>query len=404
MSTKQLRFKKGSPGFLFLPTVLLAVFATFATGTMFQLTLMDIASSLNITVGTASQIGAVAYFAGLIAGLLVGVLTVRFNYKSAFLLGLSLVGLGSFGSSYAWNLISMQFFQCFSQAGFVIVGAMTFALIGEHLPLEKRGRAVGWVVSAAYISYIIESPVISHITNIAGWRSVLSWFVFPVSIGCFILAFLVLPAKSSKGHSGTKVPYLKAFKKLLSNKSAVACLICAMFTSAAATIEVYATSFFRSQFSITLDTGAIILMFSAASAALGSMAAGRLINRAGRKTLGEITITSSSLLVISFALMPNLWSSATLRVALSFCFGITLTALNALILEQVPEFRGAMMSLSVAFGAFGNTLGLTVGGYMLNLYSNNYQFLAMVLASFSLAAAAMLLLAKDPAKPNPGRS
>jgi hypothetical protein len=44
-------------------------------------------------------------------------------------------------------------------------------------------------------------------------------------------------------------------------------------------------------------------------------------------------------------------------------------------------------------------LGLTLGGFMLNLYSNNYQFLAMMLASFSLAAAAMLLSAKDPPIP-----
>ena len=51
---------------------------------------------------------------------------------------------------------------------------------------------------------------------------------------------------------------------------------------------------------------------------------------------------------------------------------ITAAAFVALVLEQVPEFRGSMMSVNATFRYVGAFLGPLVGGLLLNLYKNSF--------------------------------
>ena len=78
-------------------------------------------------------------------------------------------------------------------------------------------------------------------------------------------------------------------------------------------------------------------------------------------------------------------------------------SLAALTLEQIPKFRGTMMSLRAAFGGAGSFLGVTLGGISLNMY--NYQILGIVLGVLGMASITVILLfAKDPYKNPPPQS
>ena len=104
-----------------------------------------------------------------------------------------------------------------------------------------------------------------------------------------------------------------------------------MFGFAEAIIAVYLVSFFRYQFAISIDLGAIVIVVGYLLSAVGGVVAGLFVNRVGRKPLGTITIFAAALLTLSFTFMPTFELSWGLN-ALRFWFaGMSITAGASLI-------------------------------------------------------------------------
>jgi len=136
---------------LLLPALILSSFLTVAGLVFFSTLLVDIASSLKVSIGTASALLLVSSFIGLIMGLAMGALTIRFNHKSLLLLGLALQSGGALGFFFAPDFATALLFQFFIGTGVAMNSIMVFSLIGELLPLEKRGLAVGLAVSTVFL-------------------------------------------------------------------------------------------------------------------------------------------------------------------------------------------------------------------------------------------------------------
>ena len=66
----------------------------------------------------------------------------------------------------------------------------------------------------------------------------------------------------------------------------------------------------------------------------------------------------------------------------SFFDGLRIPGANSLALEQVPEYRGVMMSLNTAFVSVGNFFGTVIGGYVLVRY--DWGVLGLVLGVFGI--------------------
>ena len=90
-------------------------------------------------------------------------------------------------------------------------------------------------------------------------------------------------------------------------------------------------------------------------------------------------------------------SSFALFFLVSWFFGVGASAANSLTLEQVPEFRGTMMSLTSAAQSLGSALGAALGGAILVLY--DYLIMGSVLGTLGIAAAMVFyFFAIDPTK------
>ena len=81
--TEEIAHKK-----LFLPALGLAVFSVWLITVTFELLLINIANTFQVQVGTASLVAAVGSISGIVAGLFMAVLSVRFNHKLFLLIGL----------------------------------------------------------------------------------------------------------------------------------------------------------------------------------------------------------------------------------------------------------------------------------------------------------------------------
>jgi len=402
MSDESPLSEKRSPGRLFLPSLTLSNFATGPIGVLTGLLLIDISVTFGCSVGVMGQITTGYYIAAVIFGLFMGVLSVRFRHKSLLMVGLVFTSVSALGCYLASDFNLMLMAYSLSGVGMAMVWPMTISLTGEHLPLEKRGNAIGWIVAGGALSYVIGAPIIGFIARLGDWRSVLLVFIIPISLASLLLAFIGLPSASGSLQPTTsKGTYLESFKEILSNRSAVACLVGSILRSIAwMVILVYGISFFRERFlkpEGSEGSASVIILVAALLYTLGSLICGRFLNRFGRKPLTVLATLLAGIFTISFTFVPNLWLSLALNFLGCWFGGMGFSAISSLTLEQVPKFRGTMMSINSAAMNLGSALGAALGGLTLILF--DYEVLGLSLGAMGVVAAIVFqTLAIDPTK------
>jgi len=391
--------EKRSPGKLVLPSLVLSRFATQPPAILTGLLLIDIGLTFECSVGVMGQIRTASGVASVVFALLMGALSVRFNHKSLLMIGLLFLSISALGSGLASNFGMMLVLYSITGLGVAMATPMGLTLVGEHFPLEKRPGAIGWIMTGAAVSYFICAPAIGFIADFGGWRSAFLGFVLPICVLALMLAAKGLPATSKSPHSATSLgSYFEGFKRVFSNRSADACLVGTALSSAAwLALLLYSSSFNRQRFLVSTGLASLILMGAAVCFVVGNLVCGRLTKRFGRKPFTVLTALFTGIFVISYTNVPNLWLSVVLGYLGSLFSGMRFTASNSLTLEQVPGYRGTMMSMSTAADQGGAALGAGVGGLLLLLF--NYEGMAISLGAIGIAAAAIFqFLAIDPTR------
>lgn len=391
--------EKVSPGRMFLPSLTMASFALGPIAVVASLLLYDMAETFSVNVAVMGQISTLSSVVAVVFAVLMGVLSVRFKHKSLLLVGLLFMTVSTSGCflafDYNWMLISYGL----SGVAVAMASPMASALIGEHFPLERRARAVGWIVAGGSLAYLIGGPTIAFIAGFGGWRAPLLAFVLPISAASVLLAFVGVPSASRSGNpSISKEAYLESFKAILKNRSALACLTGDVLRMVAfTTILLYGTTFFRVRFELPVEYASFVILGGALFYTLGGLTSGRLINRFGRKPSTVLTTFLSGAFTVSYAFMPNLWLSLGLNFVASWFFGMVAAAANCLTLEQLPKFRGTMMSVDSAAVNLGSAVGGAIGGLALLWF--DYEGVGSVLGAMGiLAALVFYFFATDPTR------
>jgi predicted MFS family arabinose efflux permease len=181
----------------FLLTALgLSIMSTWLVTVAFQLLLVDIANSFNVPVGTAGLTAAVGSTSGIVFGLLMAVLSVRFNHKLFLIIGLGFTCLAALGFFLAPNFALLLVPNIGVGGGIAMVTSMAYSIVGDLYPLQKRGRAIGILVASTTLAYVIGAPTIGLIAQtFGGWRSVMVLLSLPVTLISLSLALFAVPNK-----------------------------------------------------------------------------------------------------------------------------------------------------------------------------------------------------------------
>jgi predicted MFS family arabinose efflux permease len=267
---------------------------------------------------------------------------------------------------------------------------MSTTIIGEILPAQKRAGAIGIVVAGMSISYLVGALVVGYLSGSSGWRSTYLLYAIPISILSLIMVAIGIPSKQvdSRILSGS---YFDGFKAVLTNISADSCLICYVLSSAAWQYSLaYSISFVRQRFLLTRSSASIFMLGTSLVFTIGSVASGRIINRYGRKFT---TVISTFLLGVLTIIGPFLYNFGVYSVLALVCCvfgGIMFTGIRSLTLEQVPRFRGTIMSLNYASMQLGYALGAGIGGFALVFF--DYQGAGLALGGMGVIGALLLYL------------
>ncbi len=398
------------PTRLLLLGLLSSVFAVNVIDVFAPLLYPEIAATFGITVGTAVQLSAFSSAAGVITGLALSAFSIKFRYKTLLMAGVFAIVICVLGVFLAPNFLFAQLFYALNGVGSVIVGVMAPTLIGELYPLEKKATRVSWLAATGVLAVLIGNPVTGIIASaggVASWRSAILWFMLPAtSVSLLLVAFLVPRKPLLNPVDIRKEPFLNGYKEIFTNRSARGCLTNTFFGGIYIAVSILAPSFLSEKFAISPLLRSYVAICSTSLLVTGVLIAGFLVNKAGRKRL----MWASAIPAVVFSVcgyplsifIPNIWVILVFRFAASFIGAFTIIAGSNLYLEQVPKFRGTMMSLQSAINGFGATVGVLIGGSLLNIFGDSilrYPVTMVTLGALGLVGTLnIILFAKDPVK------
>jgi predicted MFS family arabinose efflux permease len=364
-----------------------------------SLLLIEIGLTFGLPVGVTGQVGTAGSIAAFVSALLMGMLSVRFKHKSLLMTGLLLLSVATLGRGLASNFILFLMFSVLGGLGGAMATPMTTTLVAKHLPLQKRAGVIGSLMATTSVAYVIGAPVIRFICDIGGWRLPFLMYALPLPILSLLLAFKGLPSESeSEQKPSSRGSLVDGFKGVLSNRSAIACLVSGVLSSAAwAGIGLYGISFYRQRFLVSKGLATYLMIGAAMSYTLGALISSRLVNKLGRRPATSISALTTGIFIFCFTIVPNLWISYALNLAGCLSAGMRSTAGVSLTIEQVPEFRGTMMSINSASVSMGSALGSGLGGLALLMYG--YHAVGPSLGLLGIASAIIVyLIAVDPTR------
>jgi predicted MFS family arabinose efflux permease len=387
-----------SPGRFVLPALAVSNAVAFTAGLVVNILLVDIAQTFDQPVGVVGQLQTVASLVGAVTALTLVALSVRFSYKVLLLVGLTLFCLSAVGSFFAPNFAILILFFSLSGIGMAMIQPMIFALIGTLFSLEKRPGALGIVNAGASLSMIFGAPIIGYIAVLGDWRWTFLGFVLPVSLlGLSLAAKGIAPIRSP--HPPEKQgTYWAGFKAVFASRSALACLVGnALAIAGGFGIQVYAVTFVRERFDVAAELASILAIVAPLAYILGTLVTGRFITRFGWKPVTGFTGLGAGICLIAFTNVPILMIVVVLWFVLGLFFAMMMTTAYSVTLEQVPSFRGSMMSINSAAANVGSALGAGVGGLVLLWW--DYEFVGLTLGVMVLAATTIYyLVVRDPTK------
>jgi len=392
--------EKKPHGRLFIPSVVLPFFATFMANGIIILLLTDITttffgSATPSTLGIAGQLITVNSATEAIFSLLMGFLAIRFRHKPLFLAGVLLIAIAALGNFFAPTFITMQIFFALEGIGTVLIAVTGYALLGDILPPDKKSKAVSYTIAATFLSVTTGSLIIGYITSLGGWRYSFLLYALPISIVCLIMAYFGIPKKSNDPPAtNTKINYIKNFKQVLLNKSALACLI-SQLLFLGTIVGIYVIAFYQFNFSISTSFASLILMVCALLMIIGSLVAGRIVNRFGRKRTTILCFLIDAVTLTAVFQMSNLWAALIFNFVHVFFIGAAIASFNCLAIDQIPQSRSTMMSMTSLFGKIGNTIAAAVAGFVL-FTTASFQISGLVFGVMSFIIVAVLSLTKEP--------
>jgi len=332
-----------------------------------------------------------------VGALLVGFLSMRYRHKHLLLVGMAIFTIAIVGCAFS-PLFSVML------VSFALVGLggsmaipMTYTMVGDLYPISRRAAVMGYVMAGASLAYLIGAPAITFVAGFGGWRTAFLAFVFPMVALGTVLSYFGVPSVVSEEEASVEGRGVgEGLREIMLNGSALACLLGTALNEAAwQAILVYSISFMRQVFGVSMGFASMFIIGGALLYTVGSVVSGRIIDRFGRKMTTVATSVLAGAFTIIYLMVPDLWTSIGLAYVACLFTGFRSSANTSLTLEQVPEYRGTMMSLNSASWYMGTALGAGLGGLMLLWY--DYNMLGIALGGAGIAASLLIqLLVRDP--------
>lgn len=294
----------------------------------------------------------------------------------------------------AWNYWALLAARVVAGAFGGVAAAVVLASVGDAFPMERRGLAMGVIMSAFSVASIVGLPLGLWLSEQFGWQSP---FIVLAGLGVIVLGIAVVMLPPMRGHLEHERPHDGSLIALIANPNhmrAYLFMISIVFVSF--TIAPYLPTFLEANVGVLQHELKWMYLAGGIATLVTLTYIGRLSDRFGKlrmfRWLAVATIASIALLThmtAGLSLGLVLCVTTFMMIATS---GRMVPAMALITASAIPAERGGFMSVNSAVQQLGAGLATWVGGMMLTQETESSPLVGYAAVGWLSYAACLLSL------------
>jgi predicted MFS family arabinose efflux permease len=306
--------------------------------------------SLQVTPRQFGLVVSAYTFAAAAGGLMAALWMDRFDRKRALLVLLGGFTLGTFLCALAPDYPMLLAARVVAGTFGGVLVAVVFAVIGDQVPAERRGTAMGIVMSGFSVASVVGLPLGLWVAARMDWHAP---FFLLAGMSLVVMAVAAAALPPMRGHVGARpasaVRELAAVLAAPAHRRAFAlsvALICAGFT-----IVPFISPYLVANVGLAETDLSYVYLAGGLATIVASPLAGRLADRFGQRRVLGFVVAFSVVPVMALTLLPPvpLWTALVVTSLLMVVGAGRMVPGMALITGAVePRQRGAFMSVNSA--------------------------------------------------------
>jgi predicted MFS family arabinose efflux permease len=381
-----------------IPLVLAALAAQASIAILAPI-MVEIGRDLDVSVSAVGQARTVMAAVAAAASLRVGPFIDRVGVRPAILWGGALAVAGHVVTASA---VALPLFYL----GHVLIGLGVAALLsggfagaGAWFDEHDAPRALGYVVGAQSIAWIVGNPVVGLLTDGVSWRA--AYAVPSIAALGAVAAALGVPKAAVAHDAGDGT---SSMTDVARDPSARRWTIAEFVAYSAWTAELtYIGAFYVETYDVRESVVGFLLAIGSIAFLISTLGTQRVVESIGGRRR-RLVVVGALAMGAMVALIMNVTPSVAFTVGLFFlmalCAGLRSTGSSALALGLLPAQPGAMMAARTTSAQLGYTIGAMLGGLVLAVA--DFGTLGFVLL-VGLAASALLIARVEEREPAAAR-
>ena len=314
-------------------------------------------------------VSAYAIAAG-VAGLAAGSFLDRFDRRHSLLVLYTGFGLATLACALAPGYLSLTIARGLAGAFGGVSNAVILAIIGDVIPEQRRGRAMGIVMSSFSLASVLGVPIGLYLANTLSWHApffMLAAASFPVLSGAWFFA----PHIKSKSHppGDRATSPIKHLLQVLSGPGHLrAFAFIGVVTLAGFLVIPYISPYMVRNVGLTEKELPYIYLAGGLCTIFSMNIIGRLADRFGKRRLFTIMAICAAAATLLLTHLPPVRTALAITATTLFmiCMSGRFVPAMAIMTSAVgPQHRGGFMGISSAVQHMASGLGSFIGGLIL---------------------------------------
>lgn len=318
-----------------------------------------------------------------------GTMSDRVGRKRMIIIGFAIFSISTFCTGLAKNFEMLLLFRGLTGLSGAMIMPSIFALVGDKVAYESRGKAMGTIMGAMVGSTVIGVPIGAFLSEVGKWQ----WTFYSIGLLTLFITLLVNHIlRNEKQRNDVHVSIAKTlgapFKLVLVNVSVLFALLATfLWTIGLHGMFSYIGVYYGNNFGLSVGGIGIVIFLAGVGSIAGNILGGKFADKIGKKNVIFIASIATSISVILFSIsIKNLVIAIALHIIWSLFIGFGQASLTALISELKPDVRGTVMALNSS----AMYIGMTIASGLASLtVSNGFPFSSL---GIMCAIASLLVL------------
>jgi predicted MFS family arabinose efflux permease len=304
-------------------------------------------------------------FAGGVSALVASLYVERFDRKRLLLLLYAMFGLSSFATAFASSYTMLVTARIFSGACGGVILVLMQTIIGDTVPFERRGKAMGILMASYPVCTVIGVPLSLFLANKFGWQTPYLMLASCCAVLWLITAW-ALPALRKHLQITSGLSPARLIGQVLAERNhQITLLFSALLMFAGFTIIPFVTIFATANLKFSMEQVPLIYLVSGIATLLTTPLFFQLTDRWGKVPAFRLLSALWIFPALGFAMLPVV--PFGIMLAVSTALFVTMNGRMIAGLAMVnsagsPALLGTFMSVNVCIQSAAIGLGSVVGG------------------------------------------